>query len=448
MRNISFNSDSFCVILLSLALTACNFQNHAIQQMTFEEDNLKVIYQGKQHIVLDYVISYEGITLHSEHVGLSKGVEKSLPLLKKQEVFNKIDTIAYIITCTGAFNVHYMLKNEEKIVVDSIKTYNIPDVLNDYESNTNFAQILTDGYGVIKHSDYLQYYKQAKAFLVRNNLKTADEFVRRMAYHIYVILNNGHENLYELSEVKTVKFMPQRSVMVYTNLDFDYFYLLAANNEADLKAFVESEIVDDFGHGKRNSVVGNKQILLTPILHNSYASGRMYLFLLGINKNWNYDYCPVGGIVIDNIAPILLWDDPLMCDHYSIFLSSSENYLANGYIEKFKDYYIRFPSILYQSQIKNVTWGNFEGNNYWGYPIVFTVNIAEVGDLASVILQGKRYKIDWSEAFRKKTFVFEHRLPRLNVGDNYVTIKFEDKMGNISSGKINIKTESIRNENM
>ena len=82
--------------------------------------------------------------------------------------------------------------NSAKIVVDSIKTYNIPDVLNDYESNTNFAQILTDGYGVIKHSDYLQYYKQAKAFLVRNNLKTADEFVRRMAYHIYVILNNGH----------------------------------------------------------------------------------------------------------------------------------------------------------------------------------------------------------------------------------------------------------------
>lgn len=45
-------------------------------------------------------------------------------------------------------------------------------------------------------------------------------------------------------------------------------------------------------------------------------------------------------------------------------------------------------------------------------------------------------------------YIFEHRLSRLNVGDNYVTIKFEDKMGNISSGKINIKTESIRNENM
>ena len=177
-------------------------------------------------------------------------------------------------------------------------------------------------------------------------------------------------------------------------------------------------------------------------LHNPYASGEISLFLLGINKNWDYDYYPVGGIVIDNVAPILLWENP------ALQLFSVNAYPVHGALEKFKDYYVKFPVSLYQSQIKNVTWGNFEGNNYWGYPIVFTVNIAEIGDLSSVILQGKRYRIDLSEAFRKNAFVFEHRLPRLNVGDNYITIQFEDRMGNVSSGEINIRTESIRNEEM
>lgn len=439
----AFRGIQFClyVLLPLLLLTACNFQNHVIQQMTFEEDNVKVVYSGKEYISLDYVINYEGIELHSERVGFSKGEVKFLPLLKKQETFNKVDTIAYTIACTGSFNIHYMLTDEGEILVDSIKTYKIPNILNNCNSKTNFARILTDEYGVIKRSDYLQYYKQAKGFLVRNNLKTTDEFVRRMAYYIYAILNNGHENLYELSEIKTVKSLPQRSVSVNTTMNFDFFYLLAVNNEANLRAFVESEIVDDFERGKRNNVVGDKQILLTPILYNSYASGQMCLFLLGINRSWDYDYCPVGGIVIDNIAPILLWDDPLA----SVFLRSLKDHYTDRYIEKFKDYYIKFPSILYQSQVKNVTWGNFEGNNYWGYPITFTVNLAEVGDLASVILQGKRYDIDMLQVFKRNSFVFEHRIPQLNIGDNYITIKFVDRMGNTSSGKINVATERVRN---
>ena len=439
----AFRGIQFClyVLLPLLLLTACNFQNHTIQQMTFEEDNVKVVYSGKEYVSLDYVINYKGIELHSERVGFSKGEVKFLPLLKKQEAFSKIDTIAYTIACTGDFNVHYMLKNGEEIWADSIKTYNIPDVLNSYNSKINFARILTEGYGAIKRCDYLQYYKQAKVFLVRNNLKTTDEFVRRMAYFIYVILNNGHENLYELSEIKTVKSLPQRSVPINTTMNFDFFYLLAVNNEANLRAFVESEIVDDFERGKRNNVAGDKQILLTPILYNSYASGRMYLFLLGINKNWDYDYCPVGGIAIDNIAPTLLWENPLPSIHLNLF----GNYSADDCIEKFDDYYIRFPDILYQSQIKDVTWGNFEGNNYWGYPITFTVNIAKVGDLASVILQGKRYDIDMLQAFKRNCFVFEHRIPQLNIGDNYITIKFVDRIGNVSSGKINIATERVPN---
>ena len=68
-----------------------------------------------------------------------------------------------------------------------------------------------------------------------------------------------------------------------------------------------------------------------------------------------------------------------------------------------------------------------------------------MGDLASVILQGKRYDIDMLQAFKRNCFVFEHRIPQLNIGDNYITIKFVDRIGNVSSGKINIATERVPN---
>ena len=439
MKKIPFNFALFYVLLLSVILIAC--ENQSIEKMNFEEDGLKVVYKGKQpRVSLEYIISYRGITLHSENVFLLNEEEKTLPLLKKQEAFDKVDTIAYTCAHTGVLDFHYILKSKDEILADSTKVLAIPNLFSKNNSSSKFAQLLTNGYGTIKHGDYFQYSQQAKSFLVRNKIRKADDFIERMAYVIYIILNNGHENLYELSEVRKVKEMPNEPIVVHTNMDYDYFYLLAVNNENNLKTFAESEIVNGFKQGKKSQVIGDKYLTLVPVLYNSYASGEISLFLLGINENWDYDYYPIGGIIIDNVAPILLWEDP------ALQLFSINTYPVHGTLEKFKDYYIKFPTSLYQSRIKNVTWGNFEGNNYWGYPIVFTVNIAEIGDLSSVILQGKRYRIDLSEAFRKKTFVFEHRIPRLNVGDNYVTIQFEDRMGNVSSGKINIATESIRND--
>lgn len=441
MKKIPFNFALFYVSLLSVISTAC--ENQSIEKMNFEEDGLKVVYKGKQSgASIDYIISYEGIILHSENVFLVSEEEKTLPLLKKQEAFDKVDTIAYACAYTGVLDFHYILKSKDGILADSAKVLAIPNLFSKNDSNSKFAQLLTNGYGTIKHGDYFQYFPRAKSFLVRNKIRKDDDFIERMAYIMYIILNNGHENLYELSEVRKVKEMPNEPIVVHTNMDYDYFYLLAVDKENNLKTFAESEIVNGFKQGKRNQAVGDKYLTLVPILHNPYASGEISLFLLGINENWDYDYYPVGGIVIDNVAPILLWENP------ALQLFSVNAYPVHGALEKFKDYYVKFPVSLYQSQIKNVTWGNFEGNNYWGYPIVFTVNIAEIGDLSSVILQGKRYRIDLSEAFRKNAFVFEHRLPRLNVGDNYITIQFEDRMGNVSSGEINIRTESIRNEEM
>ena len=429
-----------CRILLSVFLLVfCGCQNGRIQRMSFDENGLKVVYKGKsQNGNLDYLIICNEIVLHSERIHLWDNEEKNLDLLKKQEVSENVDTIAYTIAQTGVMNIHYILKDKDNILADSIKKYYIPYDLTNI-SNSKYAKILTDGFGVIKEGDYLQYFKQAKSFLVRNKIQTTDEFIGRMAYYIYVLLNNGHEKLYELSEVKTAKKMPKKSVIIETNMDFDYFYLLAVNNEKDLKTFAESEIVDGFKQGKESQIVGNKRLILSPKMHETYGMGRMYLFLLGINKNWDYDYIPVGGIIIDNIGPILSWEDPIFKGISKIF----HGYSTDGYLDKFKNYYIRFPLALYQSEIKSVTWGNFEGNNYWGYPIVFTVNIAEVGDLAAVILQGKRYEIDLLEAFRKKHFIFEHRVPQLNIGDNFITIKFVDRIGNVSSGKINIATKRV-----
>ena len=262
-----------------------------------------------------------------------------------------------------------------------------------------------------------------------------------------MLLNNGQENQYTLNNIKTVNELPKHLFTIKTNMNAKHFYLIAVSNEDDIKTFAKAEIVDDFKQGKTNMQKGEKLIQL-PLIEAGYSLNILYIFLLGIDEEWNYDYHFVGGIILDMIGPILDWE--LAGSTYGNF-GYSGNILNLSPIEikgKFKDFYIKYGEYSHKnSSIRNITWGNFEGNDYWGYPITLSVNFNRIGDIDHLVLQGKKYKIKWSDITDRlgnnPRFIFEHRFPRLNIGDNYINIKFVDKSGNASTGKINITTQSI-----
>lgn len=432
----------FVLCFWNVLVVSCSYLDEHIKKFDFDGDSLKIIYTGKQGIYLDYIVSYQDIILHSESIYLLNDREYTLKQLEKNEIVDNIDAIAYKAASIHNIDFRYVLKKEDKIFIDSIRPYYTPNSLNKI-LNSEYAIISDKKYGKIeKKYSWDKCYRQAKSYLVQNNIVESEEFIGRMAYNIYSLLNR-ESNFFELSNLNVVHELPNIPITVSTNMDYDYFYLLAVKNEAYLKDFVNSEIVNDFKCCRENSIRGYKQINLRPMLGDTSVDGLMFLFLLGINKDWNYSYYPVGGIIVDNSAPILLPKDVNVGEYAKMYI----NYVTNSYAGSFEKCNIETitPAII-QSKIRDVTWGNFEGNNLWGYPITFIVSFEEVGDIKYIIVQNKKYKINALETIQNNNrFVFEHHFPRLNIGDNYITFRFVDELGNMSSAKINIATESIRN---
>lgn len=424
--------------------TSC--EKNRITQMSFEEDNIKITYVGSPN-TLKYTISCGNITLYSDFLNVDNGGIYSLPLLKKNIVIEKADSLAYWITKNGEFNVNYTIKEDSIVLVDSIRNYTYTPV---QTRKSIYAELLSDEFGIIKWNDYSQYNKRAKTFLVEHNEKVNKPFIDKMAYNIYMLLNRGKENQYSLSNTNIVNKLPQHPIAIKTNMNAKYFYLVAVKNEDEIKRFAKAEIVDEFKQGYLNNTQEKDKQMKLPLIKPGISNDLLYIFILGIDEEWNYDYHFVGGIRLDNIGPSLEWESPFVNDirfqnFSNIGKKKEQSFTKEGI--KIKNYYIEGGYSQTNSSIRDITWNEFEGNDYSGYPITFYVNFNNIGDFDHLIIQGKKYQIKWDglKGFINKQFIFEHRLPRLNIGDNYINIKFVDKLGNTSTGKINIITKRVRN---
>lgn len=430
----------YCLLFM-IFLVSC--ERNRITQMSFEEDGIEITYVGSAN-TLNYTISCGNIILHTETFNIQHKGIYNLPLLQENTVIEKVDSLAYWITKNKEFKVNFTIRQDSIILVDSIRnyTYNPPTI-----RDSVYAELLSDKFGTIKWNDYSQYEKRAKTFLVENNEKANKSFVEKMAYNIYILLNKGKENQYTLSNIDTVKELP-KSISVKTSMNARYFYLLAVKNEDEITKFAKTEIVDEFKQGHLNHTQEKNKLMQLSLIKPGIFNDLLYIFLLGIDEEWNYDYHLVGGIRLDNIGPNLEWESPIVNDilFQSFSIGQEKNISFTEKYTKFKDYYIRGGYSQANSSIRDITWGNFEGNNYFGYPITFYVNFNNIGDIDHLIIQGKKYPIKWDgiKGFVNKQFIFEHRFPRLNIGDNYISIKFVDKLGNTSTGKLNIATQSIR----
>ncbi len=425
------------IALLLLLLNSC--ENNKIEQISFSKDDVKITYKGKQNNLI-YTISSNDIILFTENIDVINGGVYSLPLLTKEFINNKVDTLAYLITQKGNFSINYTFKLGTTILADSVINYTHHHLKD--TTSLIYAELLSDKFGTIKKNDYSEYEKRAKTFLVENNLKTNKTFVDKMACNIFLLLNHGRENRYKLSKAKIYNALPKTPITVKTNINAKYFYLVAVENENDIKEFVKNEIVNDFKQGNINTIDGDKQIQLNLTkLENS--NNLLYIFTLGIDEDWNFNYQFVGGMILDNLAP-----------NFSGYISmydgvshSTEKTPIFGEI-KFKDYYIEYKEYYHiNSFIYKVTWGDFSGNDYSGYPISLSVRFNKWGDFDHLILQGKKYYPKSNDIYQDR-FVFEHRFPRLKIGDNFITIKFIDQVGNSSSKEINIRTQQTHNNNI
>ena len=428
-------------LLLTLISSCSPKVENKVHNINFTKQHFIFQFEGSDSIQLTYTIKYRERNLYQKSLFVTNDSSYTLNKATLGMLRKEMYEISYEIASKDSFPIHYVLQNDTTLLCDTIIYYKkIPTMIND----SIYAHIESNNYAGLRRATYKSHIKDAKSYLLSNHKKADTVTIEKMAKYIFYLSTNNIAIYKNDKKIPTYRQLPSTSEIIRTNMDADYFYFIGVEKEEKLKDFINNEIINDFTHGKSNDLQGEKKLQLIPINtgFDVIRGNYLYLFLCGINKDWSYKYIPIGGVVIDNIPP-------------SLFLESNFNLLNNTNTDnyapmaKFNNYYIDFNSTnSIRTNITSFKWGNFEGDNYFGYSIPFTVKFNAFSDLNEIVIQGKSKKVSTEIDIRNlmdgNIFRFEHHFRKLNTGDNYIKVDFIDVRGNKSTTTINIKTQRIK----
>lgn len=441
-------------LIISIFMSCSDLLIGKIVDFRIGLDNVEFRYMGK-NANISYLVSFEDSILYKKNIYAEENSYHTLPnlrqllcgedlsrysnfkLLHPGEETNATYCLAYNMTKSRCDKIRYQCIQQNLILFDTIVSYNTIEKIN---PENLYAEIIgNEKLGTINNADYTQYLKGAKSFLIRNRIKVDNNFIHRMAQNIYSLLYYDKEIHLKIKNVAYYQETPRKNVTIQTNIDADYYYLVLCQDESELRHFVDKEIENNFTNGVYSPTSGNKilHLALTNYIqeHNYATVGINYAMLVGINNDWSYKYYPVGALIIDYVGPRLLYKNDYLLDFLTIH--STPKQIGNFYCEFDHLYNV-------DCTIRNITWGDFEGNNLMGYPITFIIDFEWIGDFSYIEIQHKKYKIDnFIDVSKSKRLIFTHIIPYLNIGDNYITIKYVDVRGNSTEDKINIQTQRV-----
>lgn len=440
-KNLFFVSSLFILCL------SCSKQvEMSLDNITFSKQNFIFCFKGKDSTQLSYIVKYADSELYktqfiAENDSIYSFKRATFGMLSK-----KAYEISYEMATKDSFPIHYIVKNDSVLLCDTMIFYKskpsfVTDSIYAYMRNTNYAGL--------RRTTYKNKIYDVKKFLVNRNLKVDSVAIENMAKYLFYLTENTvvYKNN---KKVPVYKKLPKQLVNIETNMDADYFYLIAVKDQNSLDDFIKDQIANDFTKGQLSVLKGTKNLYLSPIKADD--GNFLYLFLCGINKDWESKSIPVGGIIIDSFSPIISSELD-----YLWHLATGTGQVYRYYIEKFYDYFISFDydgSI--QTNVISLSYGDFEGNNYLGYSVPFILKIDFPFDLSTIIIQGERKDVGNMNIEKEKAgrdllgirynaiIRFTHHFRRLNTGDNYIRIDFVDVCGNKSTATINIMTERVK----
>ena len=249
------------------------------------------------------------------------------------------------------------------------------------------------------------------------------------------LFNTMRLYLRELSETSISKYVVMDEIpsfkdavsyKVTSDIEADYYYLIACNNDSDLDSFIEEVIARNMYRSKKS--------LDSPLHCITYKedSGVQCIFLVGINNDWSSQVVPLGVLSLDDIAPS--------------FCEVSNNYKKSYTKIKFpkRGFIIvgKTPKILGAC---NVTFGDFRGRNPFEIPYTLTWS----GDVSKIIIYNSKSSPTTIDLYGKTSpyhITLSTFLP--NIGDNYIKLEAVDKLGNKATTDINIATQRVNNNSI
>ena len=226
-----------------------------------------------------------------------------------------------------------------------------------------------------------------------------------------------------------------------TQMQGDYFYLYAyaCGSGTPVKTFIESKISKGLtdAHCSINDEFS---------CSNNGNIGPNVLFLIGIDKNWKYEVLPVGIVVVDNVAPKIISlgrINPLFIGKGGLNkIGSPTVSWSNKVTMQSQNLQINIPAISANIfSTVNVSYGSFEGYDYFGYDIPFYIDID--GDVKSITIGSHMI----SEKSIKSGECVRLHFKKLHVGDNMLPITATDNRGNKSIESLSIPIRWVSSNN-
>lgn len=279
-----------------------------------------------------------------------------------------------------------------------------------------------------------------------------------LMYDIYKDLLYRKTNNYRMedfSSIPTIKDFSGIRYRINTNMVADYYYLFATDDDNDLESFIRDVVSDNFAGASPTSGAAFS------CYRSKGKGGLLTMFLIGIDKKWNRQILPVGVVCIDNRPPIILtrnesYHETNSTGRYADALLGN-NRIANNRAgletpgksvgsKLFADKYNDFKSLGFSitgvpnvdiTENITVTGNEFRGN-VAGFTIAFEKGVKSV----TFAYKDAKHKVNLVN--KKSPYTFNCYLP-LNLGDNYIEITAEDKLGNSNerSEDVNDKSNSL-----
>ena len=388
------------------------------------------------------VIQTDTAAHDSAYISIGNIYKKVLPIkdtinISVREALNSLNQIevAYQLATQDYqfdINVHTTRTNDTTFIY-KYKPFDIKPI--------NVAQVMSGQCrGLYDVNHKRDYHGKIRQWIFKKDL-TPDSSIIERTNSILRQFNYSGKNEYSAINEATpiVTSLSGMTFKFNAQLEGEYFYLYAYPSQSGtpIKSFVESKIT-------KGLVDAHKSVNEVFSCSNSGGSGPNVIFLIGIDKNWKYVALPVGIVVIDDIAPHInaIGYAPTRYRGllgYSNYNNSSSPSWPRYVTLKSQNMQINIPDISGLTSSVSISYGNFEGNDYFGYNIPFYISVD--GDVKSITIGS--HKLD-ALSIKSGECIRLH-MKKLHIGDNSLPLSAIDSRGNIATSSLSIPVVSLRN---
>ena len=357
------------------------------------------------------------------------------------------DTIVYplkeFIKGGDLYQIAYMLSTNNNTLQVKMRTSRTNDTLLQYHfvpkeiQQIKVAKVVSGQCASLYDVNYNRnFLKKIRQWFFKKNITPNDSIIQNMNSIIHQLTYTGkNEYAPRQNEVPTVSSTSGLKFRFDVDLPGDYFYLYSfpCMDGSPIKNFVEKKIADNF----KDAFHSTRDIFTSA---NNGALGPNILFMIGIDKNWNYDFLPVGIYVIDNVPPKIYSElrrnGPYAYSTYFYDLNIKQNKTwPNVTTIPSKNMMVHLPNFTYSNAVETVKISTeyFQGDDYNGYNIPFVISTQ--GYVRYVTIGNHRITLENSYLNEKRVKL---RIKGIHTGSNRIPLSATDTKGNKSEGSMQI----------